>query len=108
MSQAGAFEGILAYVHRAALDADPAHWPATASLIGEAVGPNGNALVVGKRAADHLRVFFVRHLYLGESHNARVNAYFDIYHPGDEELPVAREGNREQMGRTPLQDVRLL
>lgn len=90
MSRLDAFEGILASLHRATLD--DAHWPATAGLTDEAVGASGNALVVGERAADDVSVYFVRHPYLGESHDDRVRAYFDTYRPSDERLPLAGEG----------------
>ena len=53
MSEQPAFERILASLYDATLD--DTHWPATSTLIDEACGIAGNALLVGKNVRDIAR-----------------------------------------------------
>ena len=82
-----AFERSLAALYDAALD--DARWPAATALIEEAVGADGNAVIVGK-GIDEVRLYFTRFLYRGETHPGRVREYFEVYHPHDEGMPRLR------------------
>ena len=85
MNPPNAFERILASLHQAMLDG--AHWPATAALIDEACGANGNALLVGQGYGDDFRVEFAQLLRHGESRQDLVREWFDIYYPHDKGMP---------------------
>ena len=59
-----AFDRILASLYRATRDGD--HWPASAALIEEACGAEGNLLTVSEGSGDDVRVRFFQHLCRGE------------------------------------------
>ncbi len=83
-----AFERVLASLYEAALD--DARWPAATALMEEAVGADGNALIVGEGFGDDVRIYFARFLYRGEGHPDQVREYFNVYHPHDEGMPRLR------------------
>lgn len=99
MNPLDAFDRILAVLHQAMLD--DAHWPATAALIDEACGTEGNVLVVGEGSGDDARVHFARYLYRGEPRPDLAREYFDVYHPHDEALPRIRELPAGTVAHTP-------
>ena len=80
------FDRILLSMHDAMLD--DAHWPATSSLIDEACGIRGNALVIGRgQSQKDADIFFSRFCYRGERRPDRERWYFELYYPGDERIP---------------------
>ena len=83
-----AFERVLSALYEAALD--DARWPAATALLEEAVGADGNALIVGEGLGDDVRIHFARFLYRGEGHPDQVREYFDVYHRHDEAMPRLR------------------
>ena len=83
------FRRILAALHEAALDA--ARWPAAASLIDEACGTKGNALVVSEKSAHDLRIHFRACYYRGERIAELEQHYFRNYHQRDERVPRIRQ-----------------
>ncbi len=85
MNPLDSFDRTLELLHRAALD--DAHWPAAAALIDEACDSTGNALVVGERSDDGVRVYFGRYLHRGEPRPDLAREYFDTYYPRDEGPP---------------------
>lgn len=86
MSQQDAFNRILASLHEAAFD--DAQWPVTSSLIDEACGVWGNALVIGKGQSQRDgEIFLARFCYHGQRHEDWEQWYFDLYYPRDERIP---------------------
>ena len=83
-----AFERVLSSLYEAALD--DARWPAATALLEEAVGAEGNAVIVGEGLGDDVRIHFARFLYRGEDHPEQVREYFSVYHPHDEGMPRLR------------------
>ena len=64
MSDQDAFDRILAALHAATLD--DSQWPATSALIDDALGSQGNTLLVGVGPPDDIQVSFVGLYYRGE------------------------------------------
>lgn len=85
MSDQDAFERILASLHDAMLD--NTLWPATAALIDEVCGMQGNSLLVGEGPEDDLRVTFAQAYYRGDDRGDWTREYRDIYLPIDERAP---------------------
>ena len=83
MNPSEAFDGILASLHRAALD--DAHWPETSALIDEACGAGGNALLVGERSAAGGGdcITFALYLSHGEPRQELAREYLEAYYPHD-------------------------
>jgi len=95
----GAFDRVLASLHRSALD--DAHWPATAALIEEVCGTKGNVLTVSEGSGDDLRVHFYQHFYRGESRDDLTRLYLDVYYPLDEAPPRVIERPAGQLIHAP-------
>ena len=89
MSDQDAFDRILASLHEATLD--DALWPTTSALIDEAVGIQGNTLLVGDGPKDDIRVLFVGLYYRGERRPDLEREYLTVYHPLDESIPRFRQ-----------------
>ena len=89
MSDQDAFNRILASLYEATLD--EALWPATSALIDEAVGLQGNTLLVGEGPKDDIRVLFVGLYYRGERRPDLEREYLTVYHPLDESIPRFRQ-----------------
>ena len=89
MSEPRAFERILASLYDAMLD--DARWPATSTLIDEACGIVGNALLVGEGPPDDIRVLFVGLYYRGQRRTDLEREYLELYHPSDERVPRVRQ-----------------
>ena len=89
MSDQDAFNRILASLYEATLD--EALWPATSALIDEAVGLQGNTLLVGEGPKDDIRVLFVGLYYRGERCPDLEREYLTVYHPLDESIPRFRQ-----------------
>ena len=89
MSDQDAFDRILASLHEATLD--DALWPTTSALIDEAVGSQGNTLLVGDGPKDDIRVLFVGLYYRGERRPDLEREYLTVYHPLDESIPRFRQ-----------------
>ncbi len=85
MSDQDAFERILASLYDAMLD--DALWPATSALIDEAIGSQGNTLVVGAGPADNAQILFMGTYYRGERQEALEREYLEVYHAIDESVP---------------------
>ena len=81
MNPDGAFDCILASLHRAALD--DTHWAATAALIDEACGSVGNILLVREGFGGADRIYYARFLYRGENRQDLAREYVNIYYPHD-------------------------
>ena len=88
MSQSDTFDRVLASLNDAALD--DALWPKAAAFIDEACGLTGNELVVGKRSAGDVRIYFARFCYRGQRRPDFENGYFTLYYPLDERIPRVR------------------
>ena len=88
MNPDDAFERCLELLYEAALD--DARWPAASTLVEEAVGFDGNALVVGEGFDDDARLNFARSLRRGDSCDDLVREYFEVYYPHDEKVPRIR------------------
>ena len=88
MSDQDAFERILASLYDAMLDATL--WPATAALIDEACGLQGNALAVGEGPKDDVQVSSAGIYYRGERREDYEREYLTVYHPIDESVPRFR------------------
>ena len=89
MSDHEAFERVVASLHEATLD--DARWPATSALIDEVCGVHGNALLVGERPKNDVRVVFVGLYYRGERNEDLEREYLEVYHPTDERVPRLRQ-----------------
>jgi len=88
MNDFDAFNRILLSLHEAILD--DACWQQTSALIDEACGTMGNALLVGERAGDDVRVSFAAGYYRGQRREDLERDYLDNYHPWDERVPRVR------------------
>ena len=88
MNPDDAFERCLELLYEAALD--DARWPAASTLVEEAVGFDGNALIVGEGFDDDARLNFARSLRRGDSCDDLVREYFEVYYPHDEKVPRIR------------------
>ena len=99
MNPGDAFERILRGLHRATLD--DRHWPATAALIDEVCGTEGNVLAVGQGSGADARVLFHRYLYRGEPRPELAREYFDVYYPQDEAMPRIRKLPPGTVAHTP-------
>ncbi len=88
MNPDDAFERILESLYEAALD--DAAWPAATALLEEAVGADGNTLIVGEGLGDDARIYFARFFRRGESSEDQAREYFSVYHPHDEGMPRLR------------------
>ncbi len=85
MSDQDAFERVLAALHEATLD--ETRWPATSALIDEAVGSQGNTLLVGAGPADNGQILFMGTYYRGERQEDLEREYLEVYHAIDESVP---------------------
>ena len=88
MNPDDAFQRCLELLYEAALD--DARWPAASTLVEEAVGFDGNALIVGEGFDDDARLNFARSLRRGDSCDDLVREYFEVYYPHDEKVPRIR------------------
>ena len=89
MNEFDAFNRILLSMHEAMLD--DACWPATSALIDEACGTMGNALLIGERMGDDVRVVFAAGYYRGQRREDLEREYLENYHPWDERVPRLRK-----------------
>ena len=89
MSDQDAFARIVASLHEAMLD--DTRWPTTSTLIDEACGLTGNALLVGAGPPDDVQVLFAQSYYRGERREDLEHDYLTIYHPIDERVPRVRQ-----------------
>ena len=85
MSAQDTFERVLAALHEATLD--ETRWPATSALIDEAVGSQGNTLVVGAGPEDNVQILFMGTYYRGERREDLEREYLEVYHAIDESVP---------------------
>lgn len=85
MSDQDAFEQILAALHEAVLD--DALRPATSALIDEAIGSQGNILVVSAGPEADGQPLFMETYYRGERQEALEREYLEVYHAIDESVP---------------------
>ena len=83
-----AFERSLEALFEAALD--DTRWPTATALIEEAVGFQGNALIVGQGEDGSARVLFARFLEQGNCRDEMGRMYFDGYYRKDEAVPRIR------------------
>ena len=89
MDEFDAFHRILLSLHQAMLD--DACWPATSALIDDACGIMGNALLIGERTGDDVRVVFAAGYYRGQRREDLEQEYLENYHPWDERVPRLRK-----------------
>ena len=89
MNEFDAFNRILLSLHQAMLD--DACWPATSALIDEACGTMGNALLIGERTGDDVRVSFAAGYYRGQRREDLEREYLENYHPSDERVARLRK-----------------
>ena len=89
MNDLDAFDRILTSLHRAMLD--DAHWPAVSALIDDACGTAGNALLVGERTGNDVRVVFTAAHYRGQRREDLERDYLENYHAWDERVPRVRQ-----------------
>ena len=90
MSEQDTFDRILASLHEAALD--DGRWPAASALIDDALGAEGNALVVGAdQPGGDVRIFYAGFYYRGERNRELEREYFDDYYARDERIPRLRK-----------------
>jgi DNA-binding CsgD family transcriptional regulator/PAS domain-containing protein len=89
MGDQDAFERILTSLYDAMLD--DSYWPATSTLIDEACGMQGNALLVGEGPKTDIRVHFVGMYSRGERWEDAEREYLEVYHPIDEHVPRLRQ-----------------
>ena len=90
MSQADAFDRILASLHDSALD--DAGWPATFALIDDATRTMGSWLSFAKgRPQVDVEIFFVRLSYHGQRHEELEREYLNDYYPVDERFRHFRQ-----------------
>ncbi|MDE0075118.1 MAG: helix-turn-helix transcriptional regulator [Gammaproteobacteria bacterium] len=90
MSERDTFDRILASLHEAALD--DGRWPAASALIDDALGAEGNALVVGAdQPGGDVRIFYAGFFYRGERNRELEREYFDDYYARDERIPRLRK-----------------
>ena len=86
MSQQDKLGRVLESLHESMLN--EAFWPLTSSLIDDACGTNGSALVVGKgRAPDDSRFFFGKFCIQGQRHEDLEHWYYKNYYLHDERVP---------------------
>ena len=90
MSEAEAFERILASLHEAALD--PARWPGAAALIDEALGTHGNTLVCsdGGEAELGYRHNFMWICHFGQRRLDLERLWMEAFHPLDTRIARLR------------------
>ena len=90
MSERATFDRILASLYEAALDG--ARWPFASALIDDALGAEGNALVVGAdQPGGDVRIFYAGFYYRGERNTEWERRYFDDYYARDERIPRLRK-----------------
>ena len=89
MDEFDAFHRILLSLHQAMLD--DACWPATSALIDDACGIMGNALLIGERTGDDVRVVFAAGYNRGQRREDLEQEYLENYHPWDERVPRLRK-----------------
>ena len=85
MVERDGFERIMASLYDAMLD--DARWSATAALINEVCGVQGNALAVGEGPADDIRLSFVGLYDRGGRREDLEREYVENYYPTDERVP---------------------
>ena len=90
MTRQGAFDCILASLHKAMLD--DSHWPATTALIDDAcgVGTSGSVLIVGEGEEGPARLWFARAYSHGHRRQDLEREYFENYYLHDERVPRIR------------------
>ena len=88
MNPDDAFERCLEALYGAALD--DTRWPAASTLVEEAVGANGHALIVGEGFDKDARLHFARSFRNGDNCDDLVREYFEVYYPHDEKVPRIR------------------
>ena len=90
MSEAEAFERILASLHEAALD--PARWPGAAALIDEALGTHGSTLVCsdGGEAESGYRHNFMWICHFGQRRLDLERLWMEAFHPVDTRIARLR------------------
>ena len=89
MSEAEAFERILASLHAAALD--PARWPGASALIDEALGTHGNTLACGGGESEEAsRVYYLWIYHRGQRRRDLERLWLGRHLPLDERLPRLR------------------
>ena len=89
MSEAEAFDRILASLHEVALD--PAHWSTATALIDDALRAHGSSMVFGDgRSEEDIRIYFVWDFFRGQRHRDRERWYFENYYTMDERIPRLR------------------
>ena len=97
MNPDDAFERVFSSLYEAALD--DARWPAATAELEEAVGADGNALIVGEGLGEDVRIHFARYLRRGENVEDQAREYFNVYHPHDEGMPRLRRLPHGQLVR---------
>ena len=99
MSQADAFDRILASLHDSALD--DAGWPATFALIDDATRTMGSWLSFAKGGPQvDVEIFFVRLSYRGQRHEELEREYLNDYYPVDERFRHHRQLPEGQLVHT--------
>ena len=88
MNADDAFERCLELLYEAALD--DARWPTASTLVEDAVGTSGHALIVGEGFDKDARLTFARALRHGDNCDDLVREYFEVYYPHDEKVPRIR------------------
>ena len=85
MSEASAFDRILASLHEAVLD--DTHWPTTSALMDEACRMSGNFLTFAQGRYPDPDLYLVRFCFRGERDPELERWYFDCYYARDERVP---------------------
>ena len=99
MSEAEAFERILASLHEAALDR--AHWATASALIEEALGAHGSSMTFGDgNSEEDIRIYFLWQFFRGQRHPELEREYHEVYYPLDERPPRIRHAPDSQLFHT--------
>lgn len=89
MSEADAFERVVAALHEAMLD--DACWPEASALMDEAVGARGGTVTFGEGPSNgEIDIYFARSYYRGVDRSEWQREYFRDYHADDEHMPRLR------------------
>ena len=89
MNQQQGFDRIIASLHEATFD--ETYWPAVSLLIDETFSSKGNALLVGQRDGDTVRVGYQGLYWRGERQEDLERQYLETYHPVDERVARLRQ-----------------
>ena len=96
MSEAEAFERILASLHDTALD--PARWPSASALIDEALGTHGSTLACGGGESDeNYRLYFMWTCLRGQRRWDLERLWLETYYSMDEGIPRLRRRPYNQL-----------